>query len=119
MYSWGLIRARPKFLFQTSLVYTGSVYMYVRTCSPQNSLFEVYEGFHGSKQGSSLKKIKEGGWFEIKGYLWFSDHIKGILPQKGGGSLPLWLDPWKRTLTYMYMYERYVMLLYYYSVFLE
>ena len=36
-------------------------------------------------QGSSQKKIKEGGGFEINAYLRFSDHIKEILPQKGGG----------------------------------
>ena len=47
-------------------------------------------------QGSSQKKNKRGRW--IKAYLGFPDHIKEILPQKGGGgggspSFQLWLDP--------------------------
>ena len=45
---------------------------------------------------SVYRHLKEGGGggLEIKG---FYDHIKDILPQKGGGGgggfLPLWLDP--------------------------
>ena len=45
-------------------------------------------------QGSSQKIFNEGGGFEIKGYLWFSDHIKDICLRKGAlPSFPLWLDP--------------------------
>ena len=48
-------------------------------------------------QGSSQKKLKEGVVLRSKHVCGFSDHIKEMLPQKGGGggggALPLWLDP--------------------------
>ena len=45
-----------------------------------------------SLQGSSQKKIKRGRGLISKHICGFYDHIKYILPQKGGLP-PLWLDP--------------------------
>ena len=41
----------------------------------------------GVNIGSEISyRKKRVGWFEIKAYLWFSDHIKDIWPQKGGST---------------------------------
>ena len=55
-------------------------YYYVSGKHPLN-LFSILFG----PQGSSQKKIKEGVVLRSKHNCVFSDHIKVILPQKGGG----------------------------------